>query len=112
MVDTESKASSETQSTENTENSAGVAEVETENKPERPFFRRTLRKKKQCFFCVDKITKIDYKEGMRLRKYISERAKILPRRATGMCAYHQRVLATSIKRARILALIPCTNTKN
>lgn len=112
MADTENKAGSETPSIENTESSAGAAEARVENKPERPFFRRTLRKKKQCFFCMDKITKIDYKEGMRLRKYISERAKILPRRATGMCAYHQRVLATAIKRARILALIPCTNTKN
>lgn len=77
---------------------------------ERPFLRRNLKKKKQCAFCVDRTTKIDYKEGMRFRKYISERAKILPRRATGMCAYHQRVLAAAIKRARILALIPCTNT--
>lgn len=111
MADTENNASSE-KNTENTENSASTAETQSENKPERPFFRRTLRKKKQCSFCIDKIAKIDYKEGMRLRKYISERAKILPRRATGMCAYHQRVLARAIKKARILALIPCTNTKN
>lgn len=73
-------------------------------------FRKNQKKRKQCPFCVDKATKIDYKEAMRLRRYISERAKILPRRATGMCAAHQRVLALAIKRARILALLPCINS--
>lgn len=110
MSDAENNESSENP---NSGNSANIAEIQTENKNEnkieRPFLRRTLRKKKQCSFCIDRVTKIDYKEGMRLRKYISERGKILPRRATGMCAYHQRVLATAIKKARILAIIPCTN---
>ena len=80
-----------------------------EQREQRPFLRRGPKKRKQCQFCVDKSAKIDYKESMRLRRYISERAKILPRRATGMCAYHQRVLARAIKRARILGCLPCVN---
>lgn len=72
--------------------------------------RKNQKRRKQCPFCVDKTTKIDYKEAMRLKRYISERAKILPRRATGMCAAHQRVLALAIKRARFLALLPCINS--
>jgi len=91
------------------ENNAAAEQPQAEPRMERPFLRKVLRKKKQCAFCVDRITKIDYKEGLRLRKYISERAKILPRRATGMCAYHQRVLAKAIKKARLLAIIPYTN---
>jgi len=79
-------------------------------KPERPSIRKSQqRRRRQCPFCVDRAKKIDYKEALRLRRYISERAKILPRRATGMCAKHQRVLALAIKRARILALLPCIN---
>lgn len=66
-------------------------------------------RKKVCNFCVDKDLKIDYKESARLRRYISERAKILPRRVTGTCARHQRELTTAIKRARYLALLPYTN---
>lgn len=78
---------------------------------EKPFVRKPQqRRRRQCPFCVDKAKKIDYKEALRLRRYISERAKILPRRATGMCAKHQRVLALAIKRARILALLPCINS--
>ena len=83
---------------------------QTESRITRPFFRnKFLRKKKQCSFCIDRITKIDYKEAMRFCKYISERGKILPCRVTGMCAYHQRVLARAIKKARFLALMPYTN---
>ncbi len=65
-------------------------------------------RKKVCAFCVDKAKKIDYKDIEKLRrgKYISERAKIVPRRVTGTCAYHQRQLTVAIKRARHLALIP------
>ena len=63
-------------------------------------------RKKVCSFCVDKIEHIDYKDVNRLRKYISERAKIIPRRVTGTCARHQRDLTTSIKRARQVALLP------
>lgn len=64
------------------------------------------KRKKVCQFCVDKVTEIDYKETAKLRKYISERAKILPRRVTGTCAKHQRQLAVAIKRARVVALLP------
>jgi small subunit ribosomal protein S18 len=59
-------------------------------------------------FCVDRIEFIDYKNVTRLRKFISERGKILPRRTTGSCASHQRSLADAIKRAREIALLPFT----
>ena len=67
------------------------------------FKRQNL--KKVCLFCQEKST-IDYKETAKLRKFISEGGKILPRRMTGTCAKHQRELATAIKRARIAALLP------
>jgi len=66
------------------------------------------KKKKVCSFCVDKIDYIDYKDVARLRKFITERAKILPRRITGNCARHQRQLTVAIKRARNMALLPFT----
>ncbi|QTX33146.1 30S ribosomal protein S18 [Aminithiophilus ramosus] len=68
--------------------------------------RRGKRRPKVCFFCVDKVAHADYKDLDRLRKYLSERGKILPRRVTGNCAKHQRQLTTAIKRARIMALLP------
>lgn len=67
---------------------------------------RRKSRKKVCHFCVDRIDEIDYKDTARLRKYISERAKILPRRVTGTCAAHQRKLTVAIKRARYIALLP------
>ena len=73
-------------------------------KNERPMHRKP--RKKVCHFCVDRVEVIDYKDVARLRKFVSERAKILPRRVTGTCAKHQRVLTTAIKRARYLALLP------
>ena len=63
-------------------------------------------KRKVCSFCVDKIEHIDYKDSPRLRKYVSERGKILPRRISGNCARHQRALTTAVKRARVIALLP------
>ena len=63
-------------------------------------------RRKVCAFCVDKIETIDYKDVPRLRRYLSERAKIVPRRVTGTCARHQRQLTVAIKRARHLALLP------
>ena len=63
-------------------------------------------RRKVCQFCVDKIDSIDYKDVARLRRFMSERAKILPRRVTGTCARHQRELTVAIKRARHLALLP------
>ena len=59
-----------------------------------------------CAFCVDKLSHIDYKDTARLRKFITERGKIMPRRMSGVCAEHQRELAIAIKRARIVALLP------
>ena len=65
-------------------------------------------RKKVCAFCVDKVETIDYKDAAKLRRVMSDRAKILPRRVTGTCAYHQRELTTAIKRARHIALLPYT----
>ena len=72
-------------------------------------FRARKPRRKVCNFCVDKAESIDYKDIATLRKYISERGKILPRRVTGTCAKHQRQLTESIKRARHIALLPYTN---
>ncbi len=66
-------------------------------------------RRKICVFCADRVEFIDYKDIARLRKFVSERAKILPRRATGTCAKHQRELTSAIKRARQVALIPYVN---
>ena len=74
-------------------------------KTERPF-RARKAKKKVCQFCVDKVVDIDYKDVAKLRRYVSERAKILPRRITGTCAKHQRELTEAVKRARQMALLP------
>ena len=82
------------------------------DRPERPERdnRRGGRKgrKKVCGFCVDKVESIDYKDVASLRRYISDRAKILPRIVSGTCARHQRELAVAIKRCRHLALHPFT----
>jgi len=64
--------------------------------------------KKVCNFCAERIHQIDFKEVSRLRRFVSERGKILPRRVTGSCARHQRRLATALKRARHMALLPYT----
>lgn len=66
-------------------------------------------RRKVCHFCADRVETIDYKDIARLRKFVSERAKILPRRATGTCAAHQRKLTIAIKRARQIALLPYVN---
>ena len=70
--------------------------------------RRGRRKKRVCTFCVDKITTVDYKEVGKLRKFVSERGKILPRRVTGNCAKHQRTMTVNVKRARHMALMAFT----
>lgn len=69
---------------------------------------RKRSRRRVCSFCVDKVTAIDYKDTHRLRRYITERGKILPRRVTGNCAHHQRMLTLAIKRARNVALLPFT----
>ena len=68
--------------------------------------RMNRTRKKVCVFCAEKVENIDYKDVARLRKFTSERAKILPRRITGTCAKHQRELTEAIKRARHVALLP------
>ena len=72
-------------------------------RPARPMNRK---RKKVCIFCADKVAFIDYKDTAKLRKFISERGKILPRRVSSTCAKHQRELNTAIKRARQVALLP------
>lgn len=79
-----------------------VKEVE-EKVAKKPFRQQ---KKKVCTFCVDKVDHIDYKDVNRLRRFMTEKGKILPRRQTGVCAKHQRTLAVAIKRARHMALLP------
>lgn len=78
--------------------------MDREHKTRRSF--RPRKKRKVCAFCAEKITNIDYKDVSKLRKNLSERAKILPRRVTGTCAKHQRQLTEAVKRARHIALIP------
>lgn len=77
-----------------------------------PNVRRNTRqrkmKKKVCAFCMDKAEAIDYKDISKLKKYVTERGKILPRRISGNCAKHQRELTIAVKRARNVALLPYT----
>jgi small subunit ribosomal protein S18 len=68
--------------------------------------RRFVPRRKICAFCVEKVSHIDYKDVARLRRYVSDRFKIDPRRKTGTCARHQRALSRAIKRARMVALLP------
>ena len=72
---------------------------------EKDFRKERYGRRKVCSFCVDHVKYIDYKDVNRLRRYISERAKIEPRRKTGVCAKHQRKLTTAMKRARHMALL-------
>ena len=67
--------------------------------------KKTMRKK-VCVFCVEKTETIDYKDVAKLKKYVTEKGKMLPRRMTGVCAKHQRTLSSAIKRARLIALLP------
>ena len=77
------------------------------NKADSPMKRRTVRRRKKvCVFCGKENNQIDYKDVAKLRKYVSERGKILPRRITGNCAKHQRALTLEIKKARHIAIMP------
>ncbi|WP_461246612.1 30S ribosomal protein S18 [Treponema sp. R6D11] len=76
-----------------------------ENNKER---RQNRRRGKPCYFCKNKEETIDYKDVFRVKKFVTDRFKILPRRMSGSCAKHQRAIATAVKRARHLALIPFT----
>jgi small subunit ribosomal protein S18 len=73
--------------------------------------RRFMGRQKVCAFCVERTKKIDYKDYDTLRRFLTERAKIRPRRQTGTCAHHQRAIARAIKRARHLALLPFTSSQ-
>ena len=77
-----------------------------DNRPDRRGARKG--RKKVCAFCVDRVEYIDYKDVAKLKRYVSERGKILPRRITGNCARHQRTLTVAIKRARHISLMPYT----
>lgn len=76
-----------------------------EKAPVKKPFKKAPRRK-VCAFCQEKVESIDYKDVARLKKYVAEGGKILPRRMTGTCAKHQRTLAYAIKRARVMALLP------
>ncbi len=83
--------------------------VATEEEPvarEQKKFIKRIPRRKVCAFCQSKATEIDYKDVNLLKKYITEGGKILPRRMTGVCAKHQRLLSTAIKRARLVDLLP------
>ncbi len=67
---------------------------------------KRVQRKKVCAFCVEKATSIDYKDVNKLKKFVTEKGKMLPRRMTGVCAEHQRDLAEAIKKARVMALLP------
>lgn len=101
--------------------SADGATARTEERPSGPMRRGgggggggrgRFGRRKVCAFCVDKIEHIDYKEPHKLRRFLSERGKIEPRRKTGTCARHQRKLTLAIKRARQIALLPYTADHN
>ncbi|MBI3029382.1 MAG: 30S ribosomal protein S18 [Candidatus Rokubacteria bacterium] len=74
----------------------------------RPVKRRRFGRRKVCKFCVDKVDLVDYKDVRRLRGFVSDRGKIVPRRISGSCARHQRQLTHAIRRARSMALLPYT----
>lgn len=77
--------------------------MDRDSRPQRGGNRK---RRKVCAFCAEKSQHIDYKDTAKLRRFLSERSKILPRRATGACAMHQRELTEAIKRARQIALLP------
>lgn len=83
-----------------------MAKEQTTNDRNKRFRKPVVAKKRVCAFCVDKTLVIDYKDVTRLRRYMAENGKILPRRQTGTCARHQRELANAIKLARQMALLP------
>ncbi|MDP3275174.1 MAG: 30S ribosomal protein S18 [Deltaproteobacteria bacterium] len=82
----------------------GEVEVAAANLAE----RRRGGRKKICKFCAEKVTEVDYKDTNVLRYYLTERGKVVPRRISGNCAYHQRMVNEAIKRGRMIALLPFT----
>lgn len=69
----------------------------------------TIKKEKRCYFCVNNLKEVDYKDANFLRRFINSYGKILPKQRTGTCSKHQRKLAIAIKRARVMAIIPFVN---
>lgn len=90
---------------EKTEETAQASAEKKENRIRR---RPMRRRKKVCAFCVEENKEIDFKDVATLKKYVSERGKIFPRRITGNCAKHQRAITLAVKRARHVALMPYT----
>jgi small subunit ribosomal protein S18 len=88
--------------------STGAPRPADARKKKKEYRGKYAPRRKVCGFCVDKINDIDYKDVPRLKRYLSERAKIEPRRKTGTCARHQRGLTVALKRARHVALLPFT----
>ena len=68
--------------------------------------KKQMSRKKVCIFCTDKVDEVDYKDVAKLRKFITEKGKIVPRRMSGTCAKHQRIVTEAVKRAREMALLP------
>lgn len=68
--------------------------------------KRRVKRRRVCYFCAEKISVLDYKDSESFKRFISDRGKIAPRRNTGVCAKHQRMLAQAVKRARYMAIIP------
>lgn len=92
---------------DNNQNTAPKTEkTEKTESTQRNYRQAPRRRKKVCVFCAEKIDYIDYKDTARLRKFVSERSKLLPRRITGTCSKHQRQLTLAIKRSRQMALMP------
>ena len=83
-----------------------MEQKKVENVEEKVKRVRRAPKKKVCAFCVEKAEEIDYKDVAKLKRYITEKGKIIPRRTSGTCAEHQRALGTAIRRARVMALLP------
>jgi small subunit ribosomal protein S18 len=101
-----SEATEETTQPQSSEGQSGAPRGD--QRPRRRPGGGRFGRRRVCAFCVDKVVVIDYKEPGRLRRYISDRGKIEPRRKTGTCARHQRMLTVALKRARHLAFLPFT----
>ena len=86
----------------------GTKKYNNRNNDDDSMPRQRKIKKKVCAFCADKALVIDYKDADKLKKFVSEKGKILPRRVTGLCAKHQREVTLAIKRARHIGLLPYT----
>ena len=104
MENTENTAVQATEAVSAPEQAERTERPERPERPQRPANRQ--RRRKVCTFCTERDAVIDYKNPAQLRKFISERGKILARRMTGTCARHQRQLTTAVKRARQIALLP------